>query len=255
MVRGDSAVRVAAAAVGMALVAGCSSAVKLADSASADLSRLGDKALHSRVDKAVGKARYVRITGTIRARGVLVEVDTHMDMEFGEYTTVTKTMGLTIETVSVESNVFIKAPRAYWQQVLGPARADLAAELDGKYGRMAADDPTRSKLKASGLAINPRTIVNDVMKTERRPDRVLEGRRMVVLAERDQDSPGLVFIPAEGPALPYRMSARQAGEESTEVTVTWTEYGRPSPVRRPGLPEVVDLPRLPTLGKLPGTVL
>ncbi|WP_406293499.1 hypothetical protein OG948_02710 [Embleya sp. NBC_00888] len=251
MAHAGSAVRVAAAAVGMALLAGCSAAVDLADSASADLSRLGDKALHERMSKAVKDVRYVRISD-VRAATTSTRTDVHLDMRTGDFTTTGKAESHTIEMISVGGELYVKASRTYWQRRLGSERAELVAALEGKYGRAAADDPVRSKMAATAKKFNPRTVVDKLAAADRREETLVDGRRMVVLAETEADDAARLYIPADGPALPYRVISPNSASDDGAITVTWSEYDRPVDIKAPARDLVVELPNL---GRAPGPAL
>ncbi|MYS86204.1 hypothetical protein [Embleya scabrispora] len=245
------AVRVAAAATGMALMTGCSAAVDLADATSANLSGLGDEALHERMTKAVDGVRYVRVSD-VRGGPRNGSVDVHLDMRTGDFTSSGNGAGHPIEMISVGGDLYVKASRAYWQRHLGPDRADLVAALDGKYGRAAADDPVRSKMAKTVGSVNPRKFVNELADADRRADTFVEGRHMVVIAESEADDAARIYIPADGPALPFRAISNDAAPDDGAITLTWTEYDRPVDIKAPARDLVVELPNL---GMAPGPAL
>ncbi|MGW1992072.1 hypothetical protein [Embleya sp. NPDC001921] len=227
---------------------GCSAAVDLADAASADLSRLGNKALYERVDKAIDDIRYVRVTSDLRSAGMTGHADMRLDLKSGDFTSFGKVESYTVETISVGSDMYVKASRAYWQRGLGPGRADLVAALEGKYGHVAADDQARSRMAEASKAANPRTFVHDLPEADRRADTVIKGRRMVVLAESEDDDAALIYIPADGPPLPVEMRAEASETDGDSVSVTWSEYDRPVDIEAPAPDLVVELP---ILGNVP----
>ncbi|MET7304039.1 hypothetical protein [Embleya sp. NPDC005575] len=235
----------------MALITGCSAAVDLADATSADLSGLGDKALHERVSRAVDGVRYVRISD-VRDNTTSARTDVHLDMKTGDFTTSGQAASYTIEMINVGGELYVKASRTYWQRRLGPERADLVAALDGRYGHAAADDPVRTKMAALAKAVSPRKFVNELTEADRREDTYVDGRRMVVLAESEADDAARVYIPTDGPALPFRAISNDAASDDGAITLTWTEYDRPVEIKAPARDLVVELPNL---GKAPGPTL
>jgi hypothetical protein len=250
-----------AATAGMVLVTGCSAAADLADTAGqsvTDLSELSDKALRRQITEEVDGAHSVRLTIDLRRNGYEAHTDMYLDMDTDDYRNVAESPGLTLETISVGPDVYVKAPRSYWWDLLGRDREDLVASLDGKYGHVAADDSARSKLATVAKTANPHAIVDILGETERRTDSVIDGRRMVVLAESDEVTmPALLYIPSAGPALPFRMSSigsepgRGSGAEEDEdsVSMTWSEYNRPVDIKAPAGDLVVELPNLGTAPK------
>ncbi|MFF7244606.1 hypothetical protein ACFZBU_12000 [Embleya sp. NPDC008237] len=235
----------------MALLTGCSAAVDLADATSGNLSGLGDKALHERMRKAVNGVRYVRISD-VRAATTSTRTEVHLDMRTGDFTTSGKAASHTIEMISVGGELYVKASRAYWQRRLGADRADLVAALEGKYGHAAADDPVRSKMAATAKAVDPRTVVDKLAKADRREETFVDGRRMVVLVETEAGEAARMYVPADGPALPYQAISTGSGSDDGAVTVTWSEYDRPVDIKAPARDLVVELPNL---GKAPGPAL
>ncbi|OPC78104.1 hypothetical protein B4N89_38550 [Embleya scabrispora] len=224
----------------MVLVTGCSAAADLADTASADLSKLSTEAVSERVARAVDRVHSVRATVELRRNGTTQRTDLRLDIRTGDYSATAKTSSYTIETVRIGEDVYVKAPRAYWQSRLGRDKAALLNSLDGKYGHVAADDPARSTMKNLSKKADPHTILPNLGDAERRPDSTVDGRRVVVLAESGEKNPDLLYIPVEGPALPVKV----AGSDS--ATLTWSEYDHPVDIQAPAPDRIVELPNLGT---------
>ncbi|MYW01303.1 hypothetical protein [Streptomyces sp. SID3343] len=242
-----------AAAAGMVLVAGCSAATNLAEAADPSLggrSHLSDKDLRQEITEAVGGVHSVRATVDLRNSGVEAHGDVYLDLDTNNFRSVVDSPGLTLETINVGADVYVKAPRSYWWKVFGTDKAELVASLDGKYAHMAPDDPARSQMLSMGSSANPRTLVDVMKDTDRRPEGVIDGRRMIVLVERTANMPAVIYVPVEGPALPAGISAEASNGGSDSIGMTWSEYDRPVDVRAPAKDFVVDLPN--TGGKAHG---
>lgn len=236
----------AAAAAGMVLVTGCSAAADLADTASADLSTLSAEAVSKRVAGAVDRVHSVRVTVELRRDGATQRTDLRLDIRTGNYSAIGKTSSYTIETVRIGEDVYVKASRAYWQSRLGRDKAALLNSLDGKYGHVAADDPARSTMKNLSRRADPHTVLPTLAKADRRPDSTVDGRRVVVFAEPGEKNPDLLYIPAEGPALPVKVADSPSKGGSDTATMTWSEYDRPVDIQAPAADRIVELPSLGT---------
>jgi hypothetical protein len=238
-----------AAAAGMVLVAGCAPAADLADTARqsvADLSELSDEALLRQIESEVEGVHSVRVSVDLRQSDDEMHGEVYLDLDSDDFRSVADAPGLTLEIISVGSDVYVKAPRSYWRDGLGKDREDLITALDGKFGHMAADDPARSRVGTVAKGANPHTIVDTLEKVERQADSVVDGRRMVVLGEPDaKDTTGRLYIPADGPALPFRMTETgSTWNDEDSVSMTWSEYNRPVDIKAPAKDLVVELPSL-----------
>jgi hypothetical protein len=138
--------------------------------------------------------------------------------------------GTTIEFVRSGTDVYIKAPAAVWAGLMPPERAELPAQLAGKYAKLDAADARFSDL--TNLSDPTAMLTADGVVTKG-DVRTVNGFPAIALIDSSDGS--RLYVATVGPPRPVRI------ETGAADGVDFTGYGVPVAIATPPAGEVVDL--------------
>ncbi|MFJ8744707.1 hypothetical protein ACIRL2_35700 [Embleya sp. NPDC127516] len=133
-----------------------------------------------------------------------------------------------------------RSSRNYWNSEARLVVSGRAAQFADKYVVVPADSPLRKRPVELVDLANVRKLGDAMEESVRRPDAVVNGRRMIVLTQPDESlGTATLYFPTEGPPLPIRVEATDAKGDG--VTLDWLDFDRPVDIRRPAAELVLDL--------------
>ncbi|MGW9212779.1 hypothetical protein ACWGR4_38165 [Embleya sp. NPDC055664] len=236
---------VGAAGIVLMLVAGCaetpdpsgSSPDETASDVAGDNSTLSDRVLYTRVSLAAMRVRTVHLRGVIRVKARTVRMDMRIDLGSKAFTATVEEVGVGVfDLVGTGSEVYLKGDAGTWSRT----NRELAERLTDKYVRLPSDSPLVTEPDRIKDLADMRELAEAVRDGERHRDAEVDGRRMIVLGGHD-DTLGdmLLYIPAEGTALPARMTVGEGAD--TGITLDWLDFDQPVVARRPDPDRIVEL--------------
>ncbi|WP_104531111.1 hypothetical protein [Streptomyces specialis] len=191
--------------------------------------------IEERARQAAVDASAVRLSGTVTSEGRSYRLDVRLSEEGGVGEVSAE--GMTFELLRVGDELFLKADEAFWESEGIPEEleTDPAEKLDGKYVRVAPEDPAYAQL--SGFT-DKETLLEGLLTLEgerETGDRgEIQGVR-TIRVEADGGVGGAMDVSLDGVPYPMRLERGGAAGE-----LTMDDWGEEFELRAPGEDDIVD---------------
>lgn len=209
------------------------------------------QAVLSDLQRDLGKVKSFHFAGSQTEKGAVSRMSGDVFASGSASIAVTEGKA-SVAMILLPKATYMKANAAYWRANGGKSGKTLASKIAGRWVKVpesAGDSvqPLLTKLSPKHLASCATsglgTLSNNGMKT-------LGGRKVIVLedkGDRPGTTPGLLYVAADGPALPLRevqtgprkpggklnKRCESANDKSTKSDVTFSRFDRVSPLKAP----------------------
>lgn len=207
-----------------AVLGGCAEEVD-PDEGTNGVGKLTPKQIEAKAQAAAGKAKAVRLSGTLVSSGASYKLNMRLKTDGAAGSVATRTSRF--ELLRVGDALYMKAEASFWRQAEAtgePTKEDIQAaeKLDGKFVKVPQDDPsyklfrgfTEKNVLVNGLL----TLHGDLVKGDRDS---IAGKRTIKVAGGPNGEGGALDVSLDG--TPYPLRFARGGGAGVVVLTDWDE--------------------------------
>jgi hypothetical protein len=173
----------------------------------------------------------VHVKGSTSSENQNISIDLKIDHK--DFAGTIETSGTVLEIIRLGSDFYLKAPDAFWEQMIPKEQQVALALIKGKYVKMGSDNPSFKELSSIG---DFDTLLKPEGTVSKGQEKTVNGTPAIALV--DSTDKGSLYIATVGQPLPVRIeSAKNEG-------IDFTEWGTSFGLKAPPATEVFDLSKL-----------